>query len=313
MACYFPLPAYRTGPGAAPKIGRQATGVEGESLKLPCGRCVGCRLARRRAWSIRCMHEAQLWDSNLFVTLTYSPDKLESWSLVYRHFVLFAKLLNNPRHGCGVSKGPKGNKPVRYFVSGEYGPAGDRPHFHALLFNCRFRDMQAYVNGSFESATATRLWGRGLVHIGTVTPRSAAYVAGYTLEKVYGPGADSHYDLVDFQTGEVISERVPEFCQMSRRPGIGALWYDRFKSDLFGSASAPRDFAVMEGQAYQVPRYYMEKYRAEADGGVVEEIEHARWLRSRAFVEHSTPERLAVREEYARGRLAAFARPPRSA
>ena len=69
-------------------------GGDARSVQLPCGRCLGCRLERSRQWAVRCLHEAQLWDSNLFVTLTYREDMLpDHGSLRYRDFQLFMKRL----------------------------------------------------------------------------------------------------------------------------------------------------------------------------------------------------------------------------
>jgi hypothetical protein len=38
---------------------------------------------------------------------------------------------------------------------------------------------------------------------------------------------------------------------MSRRPGIGRGWYDKFKSDIF-----PRDYAVFDGVKCRPPKFY---------------------------------------------------------
>ena len=45
----------------------------GSSSKRPvrCGQCRGCRLEYSRQWAVRIMHEAQMHESNVFVTLTY--------------------------------------------------------------------------------------------------------------------------------------------------------------------------------------------------------------------------------------------------
>jgi len=300
VACFFPLPAFAVRGSGKLKVGFNRGG-SGDKLELPCGRCIGCRLDRRRAWSLRNMHEAQMWDSNLFVTLDYSPEKLSSWSLQYRDFQLFMKRLRKAVKG--VSKAPSGKRPLRFFVSGEYGSRFRRPHFHALLYNTDFADKVRFVNGTFRSSLAEELWGNGQVVIGEVTARSAAYCAGYTLDKVYGSaGADHYEDLVDPNTGEVTSRR-PEFCAMSRRPGIGAWWYERNRSDLFVSGSSSHDFAVMDGQRYRVPRYYYERLKCDAPT-VAEEIAYARFLRAQAVDDaENSEERREVRAQVARARL----------
>jgi len=48
----------------------------------------------------------------------------------------------------------------------------------------------------------------------------------------------------------------PEFIRMSRRPGIGAKFYEKFTADIF-----PADKMVIRGNVItKPPRYYTEKY-----------------------------------------------------
>lgn len=293
MSCYHPRPAYKSAAGEV-KVGYDDG--RGRKFEVPCGRCVGCKLDRSRAWTVRIMHEAQMFDSNLFLTLTYSPEAMpKSLSLEYSDFQGFMKRLR--RRVRGVGPGPDGGRPVRFFVAGEYGGQSCRPHFHAILFNAWFKDQQSLVNGTFRSSLCEELWARGNVVIGTVTARSAAYVAGYCLKKVHGREAREHYeDVADLRTGE-LSSRRPEFVVMSRNPGIGFWWYRRFAEDLF-----PADHAVTDGRRYKVPRYYMEKYRLEADAAEFERVMEARYERAAAQLSESTEERRAVREVVAYAR-----------
>lgn len=297
MSCYRPLLAYRRADGEV-RLGQAP--ADAYSLELPCSRCIGCKLDRARAWSIRITHEAQLYDSNVFVTFTYSDDSLpRSLSLEYPDFAGFMKRLR--RRLRGVTQVTDGRKPIRFFVSGEYGGRTRRPHWHAILFNTRFPDQVRLVNGTYRSTVCEELWNRGNVVIGDVTPRSAAYVAGYTLKKVHGQRAAAHYeDVVDVNTGELHSRR-PEFVVMSRRPGIGSWWYDRYGGDVF-----PHDRAVMEGKCYKVPRYYWNRFESEANPFLVEDVAWRRELKARERVEDSTPERRLVREVVAERRAALF-------
>lgn len=307
MACYRPLAAYRISNGEV-RIG--VAPADCYPLELPCSRCIGCKLDRARAWSIRIMHEAQLYDSNLFVTLTYENSRVGkgSWradwrvlSLEYRDFQLFMKKLRKRARKELCVNLVNGRTPVRFFVSGEYGSRRKRAHWHAILFNCRFPDQQRLINGTSRSVMCEKLWNQGNVVIGDVTPRSAAYVAGYTLKKVYGQRAEEHYgDVVDMVTGEQLYRR-PEFVKMSNRPGIGAWWYARYGSDCF-----PGDRAVMEGQEYKVPRYYWKKFEAEGDPFVVEDVAAAREKVARLHMADNTPERRLVREVVAERRAALY-------
>ena len=65
------------------------------------------------------------------------------------------------------------------------------------------------------------------------------------------------YRRIDARTGE--EYYVPrEFVTMSRRPGIGSGFYDRFKSDIF-----PSDRCVLDGKLVSVPKYYLNKLEKE--------------------------------------------------
>jgi len=250
-------------------------------------------------WSVRINHEAQLYDSNLFVTLTYAREKLTSWSLRYRDFQLFMKKLRKELPGDVEIEG---RRPIRFFMCGEYGAQRKRPHWHAILFNTRLPDLVRLTERESTSELLQKLWGHGLTHIGTVTPESAAYVAGYTLKKKYGRHVDSHYDVVDRDTGEVVESRRREFVQMSRDPGIGAWWFARFASDVF-----PLDRAIQAGRAYKAPRYYWDRYKAVADPMEVEVIEHKRYLKAQELpIEERSERRRAAREEYLEERAKFF-------
>jgi len=271
--------------GGAPRIGYHA-GETGDKLELPCGRCIGCKQDRARTWSIRLMHEAQLYDSSLFLTLDYAPEHLpSSLSLEYQDFQGFMKRVRKTIRG--VNPSPNGKFPVRFFCAGEYGAKFQRPHWHAVLFNFDLKDKQRFHNGTYRSSEIERLWGRGNVVIGDLTASSAAYVAGYTMGKVYGHRAAEHYeDVLDPATGEITSRR-PEFCTMSRRPGIGAWWFRRFGSDLF-----PHDFAVQDGKKFKVPRYYWTKFQeSSGDPALVEEIAYERYLRAKVVDPNESSER----------------------
>ena len=153
------------------------------------------------------MHESQLHEDSCFVTLTYETDP---GTLVPSHFPEFMKRLRW-HYGPGI----------RFFQCGEYGEQFARPHHHALLWGVRFEDEARYVGLDESSGRVSKkleeTWSHGRCFIGDVSFESAAYIARYTLKKVVGPGAASHYQ-----------GRVPEFLTMSRRPGIGAGFVDKY-------------------------------------------------------------------------------------
>ena len=293
MACYSPLSAYRLANGSVVFAER---GDVVSSLTLPCGQCIGCRLERSRQWAVRCMHEASLHDTNCFITLTYSSDHLPSDnSLNYRHFQLFMKRLRK-----------YAKVPVRFYMCGEYGEMGERPHYHACLFGYSFSDLQL-VNVSpagspiYRSAVLESLWTFGFSSIGEVTFESAAYVARYIMKKITGHNSDAHYRDVDLSTGEIIN-RVPEFNRMSLKPGIGARWFEKFTSDVF-----PHDRVVINGAKSKPPRYY-DKLYSKIDPIGFESIQFERELAAIPHKADNTPDRLRVKSIVAEARLSQLKR-----
>lgn len=198
---------------------------------------------------MRCVHEASQYSENSFLTLTYDDDHLpKDRGLDKRHFQLFMKRLRK-----FVSP-----KKIRFFHCGEYGEKTRRPHYHALIFGYDFPDKMvrsttARNDTLWTSASLRTLWDQGHHLIGTVTFESAAYVARYVLKKITGKNAELNY--LDPATGVI---RNPEYVTMSRRPGIGRGWYDRFRSDIY-----PRDYAVVRGQKVRPPKFYDGIYELE--------------------------------------------------
>lgn len=133
-----------------------------------------------------------------FVTLTYDNEHLPSGaSLVPKHTQLFLKLLRK-------RLGPE--RPLRYYLVGEYGDETQRPHYHAALFGVSPLEWElvqsCWPHGAVDNPVKKRL--------GTLTLESAQYIAGYVTKKM-----TAHDDVR-------LNGRYPEFARMSLRPGIGA-------------------------------------------------------------------------------------------
>lgn len=238
MACFHPLDAWQLDTGEVVFSNR---GKVRRELTLPCGQCVGCRLERSRQWATRCVHESKLHKDSSFITLTYDNEHV-GYSLNYVDFQKFCKRM---RKRLG---------PFRFFMCGEYGDKFLRPHFHACLFGIDFSDKVVHSkNGDytlFTSRVLSELWPFGFCLIGDFNFETAAYTARYVMKKVTGKNAESHYERCVESTGELINVE-PEFCRMSLRPGIGAGFYEKFRTDIF-----PRDYVVINGVKAPVPRYY---------------------------------------------------------
>lgn len=291
MACSFPLTGFQLEDGSVVFCERTHH-ASVRTLTLPCGRCARCRLERSRQWAVRCIHESKLYDENSFVTLTYDDAHLPiDRSLQYVDFQKFMKRLRKyfaPRV-------------IRFYMCGEYGDETLRPHYHAILFNCGFRDKLYFKRAGecvlYTSRCLEGLWPLGNSLIGAVTFESAAYVARYCMATVSGRDADLHYRVVDVDSGEVRA-RKPEFGRMSLRPGIGGPWLERFMWDVF-----PRGEVVVNEKLAKSPRYY-DKLFAKHDPDGFAQLQFQRYCESAEKFEDNSDARLAVKEQVAIAGLA---------
>lgn len=222
-----------------------------DPVRVPCGRCVGCKLERARQWAVRITHHASTRELNCFLTLTYDEKHLPYGKTLYKcHLQKFLKRLRAKI----AYDNPENPTPIEYFGCGEYGDEGARPHYHVIIFGIDFQDKKLYSikNGNhlWTSEHLTKIWGKGFATIGTVTAESAAYCARYTMKKVHGSKAAKHYTVIDPETGE-IHRRLGEFVLMSLKRPIGKTWLTTFKSDVY-----PSDFVVINGRKQKPPRYY---------------------------------------------------------
>ncbi len=172
-----------------------------------------------------------MYTHNSFITLTYDDENLPTKNgvptLDPEHFVLFMKKLRKSRT----------NK-IRFLQAGEYGKLG-RPHHHALLFNCHFPDRTPWRKAGdhpiYRSKELEKLWQKGHSEIGSVTFESAGYIARYTIKQ-----------------NQQVKGRTPEYLTMSRRPGIGKPWLEKWISDVYPSD----EIITKSGKKLRPPRYY---------------------------------------------------------
>ena len=260
-------------------------------VSVPCGQCIGCRLEKSRQWAIRCLHESKMHENNCFITLTYDEEHLpEDGSL---NLPDFQKFMKRYRKAIGI--------PIRFFHCGEYGDKTKRPHYHALIFGHDFCDKELWSrrNGEdlYVSPTLERLWPFGFSTIGQVTFESAAYVARYVMKKVTGPLAIHEYCEVDWTTGEILSERKPEYTTMSRRPGIGSSWFQKWSKDVY-----PSDEIIINGKQVKPPKFYDSQFEI-MNSDQYQLVRKKRKADALRHKDNNTPERRRVREKVQRARL----------
>lgn len=227
--------------------------VHGKMIR--CGHCLGCRIDKSREWANRCIMELQDHKDAYFLTLTYDEEHVPLTSfkdpetgvdhptktLVKKDLQGFIKRLR------------KRVEPdrIRYFACGEYGSKTQRPHYHAIVFGLRLNDLVPYGMNELNQMTYTSnfihsVWSsrKAPTRHGSVTPLSAdpsyfctpwgrvviapctwetcAYVARYTVKKLYG---DKKEDYAKFGL-------EPPFLLMSTHPGIGDNFFHEHYQEI---------------------------------------------------------------------------------
>ena len=231
---------------------RKAINPTGPTILKSCGQCINCRLKKSLHWGVRGQHEAYYHKECCFLTLTLSPNYLNSLD---NPFTLDLDLMQRFFKRYRFSIYPT---PIRYFHCGEYGDLNKRPHYHAIVFGHNFDDRKYFktINGNkhYISEQLDSLWPYGFSTISGVTFKSMAYVARYATKKITGKAAEKHYPVINEATGEWWP-RKPEYATMSRRPGLGAEWIKEFFSDVY-----PADRVVVrtDKKTFEIspPPYY---------------------------------------------------------
>lgn len=324
MTCFRPLQAYyghkkSNGKNSivfSPKLALN----DNSGLRLACGSCSGCRLKRACHWALRCSHEASQYEENCFITLTFSNKGLKQrgldyekagkpipnrWTLDHRDFQLFMKRLRK-KYGIGI----------RYFQAGEYGSKRSRPHYHAILFNFNFKDRRYFKTTKagcklYRSAVLEKLWTYGYSSVGTCTFESAGYVARYAMKKFTGKRSEDYYTRMDFKTGEIYKMK-PEYTTMSRRPGIGAGWIDKYYKDVYSKDYITHNRRCVKSGESKVlkispPRYYDSRYEL-IDPQGFKDVKIRREIKAMEMA-NETFERLRVMEVVKESKIKVLERP----
>lgn len=191
-------------------------------MAVPCGKCDACRSAHANEWALRILHELSTKNhTGSFVTLTYNDENLpKNESLDKEELQKFFKRL---RKNSG--------KIFKYYACGEYGETYHRPHYHICFLGIDFHD-EDFIRKS---------WTFGNIHIGSLTVKSARYVANY----------------LNKDRGKYVGSRKPPFQLQSK--GIGLEFAlkneDQIRLQLTDEG----------GRKEPLPRYYRKKLGIMAD------------------------------------------------
>lgn len=292
--------------------------VNGLVIRVPCGKCLGCRMDYARRWSTRCYNEAFMhnhFKNCAFLTLTFNNNMLfnrtHPWSVDKLEFSQFMKRF---RKRISDRYGVTG---VRFFACGEYGSLKGRPHYHALIFGFNFPDKKLIQGAGFPAKLQPRAlkdgrilryyhsdfldscWSPagsdkpfGFATISDITYEDCAYTARYILKKT----GSKH------STG-----REPEFVLSSRNPGLGLDFWKKYYPDYI----ANNCIDLGSGRITDIPRYYIDKLK-EFDEDVYNsyKLDKQKQIVYNLFDEkkNETSERLAVKEELLKMKLNKFVR-----
>lgn len=209
--------------------------LDGTRQFVPCGKCNFCLEARRASWTFRLQQEAKHSETSYFITLTYADEKLPKKpsgvsTLDKRGLQLFIKRLRKSQSQM-VDKWS--DRPLRYYAVGEYGTDRQRPHYHVLVFN-----MLPTLCDCVEG-----IWGAGQVLVEVVNDARIHYTTKF------------HVNAVGDYPG-----RDPPFALMSRKPGIGAGYFETHTEYHIYS---DRMYTEVGGFKRSLPRYYRDKMFAD--------------------------------------------------
>lgn len=233
---------------------------------LPCGHCPACKMAAASSWANRMELELQYHENAWFITLTYDEEHVplravwseetgeiytENYSLKYEDMQNFWKKLR--RH---IEYHKKNCGQLMYFQCGEYGGKTHRPHYHAIVYDLPIKQEELKIykkkNGAvyYNVDWITKLWGLGYVVIAPAEWKAMAYTARYTTKKVYGKEGKEFYNELGI---------LPEKCNMSKRPAIGARYFEEHSKEIYENDK----IQLKNGKMCKPPRYFDKLYDAQ--------------------------------------------------
>lgn len=190
---------------------------------LPCCKCAECLFNKSLEWSYRIMLESKAYKRSCFITLTYRDNPV---SLNKRDYQLFLKRFRK-KYGS-----------IRYFLCGEYGSKGKRPHYHVILFGYWPEDAYVISGTNYYGSTELEaIWGKGFITVGELTQYDAKYCAKYMQKLQSMP-----------------PEFVQPFVAMSLKPGLGLNYFKDHENALLKS-----DKIYVDGNYIKLPKYFLSK------------------------------------------------------
>lgn len=183
--------------------------------RVPCGKCPNCIKRKASQWSFRLMQEYREADTSIFITLTYSNQKIPhtedgEMTLSYMHITEFIRTLRSENHKhwhkqyFGDYKNQKDYNlelkvirkihKIKHYIVGEYGSKTERPHYHAILFNLHPKIISDVITLPKTKAIIHRglqkIWTHGHVDYGICNGNRIGYTTNYLNKKATIPEDD---------------------------------------------------------------------------------------------------------------------------
>ncbi len=233
-------------------------------LVTRCGKCVECQKAYSNEWALRLYHERRYHLYTFFLTLTYDDVHLPADGQLKKKdiqdFILRLKEVVD----------------FRYFLCGEYGGKGGRPHYHVLIFTDDiepFDFLNTKVDKYAVSLLVSSLWKNGFHSVElNVQFATLKYVAKYMQKS----------RMEDFP-----KDFQKPFLLMSHKPYIGLReddllkWYmqrngdDKFYVDGFPYAIPNFYNQVLQRNGIVLDKIYSERRLSRSDDACKERVAHA--------------------------------------
>lgn len=183
--------------------------------RVPCGRCIACRINRSQEWGTRILHEYDYYKKGAFVTFTYNDENVpKNGSLVKSHLQ-------------GLIKRMRNYDMFKYYGIGEYGDTWSRPHYHVIFIG----EYNSYKDN----------WNYGFTYEGDVNWDSINYVTKYVQKKLYGEKAKEEY-----------GDRIAPFSIMSK--GMGLRWLEDNKDQIYLHLGVRRQGKTVRAPRYYMKK-----------------------------------------------------------
>jgi len=194
-------------------------------LTVPCGKCLQCRIKKRKEWGLRMIHELDDYKKSCFITLTYDDDNIPEFRSLKKHDLQkFFKRVRKAYPGK-----------IKYFACGEYGDKTQRPHYHAIIFGISITKADKLILNT--------AWPYGHIFYGLAEPDSINYVAQYIDKKYSGDLAKNEYEK---------KHRESVFRFSSN--GLGLNYVYKNADRLLDTG-----YITLWGKKLSLPRYYIKK------------------------------------------------------